>query len=223
MRDTCCTGARFLLLVLLSIIIFTTLLSRLGLLSSDTARTSTTKWRAQGEVDVLLGVETDDEGRNVNDLLANTDMSLANEDTGVVDRLGETEFVDTGLKTTLQEILNLQCQHVIELHARLIENTNTDETTNKCISFEKSLGILLVEGEQLTTNLSVDCALMRNWRFVPGSTTNLGESELDTPTSRLLRRPYSPTSLSSESFSTQPESVLIHSDLSRGKLLLIGR
>ena len=139
-----------LLLVLITLRIVILLLRRLGLLSANTTRTSTTKWRAQGEVNVLLGVETDDEGRNVDDFLANTDMSLTNENTGVVDGLGKTEFVDTSLKTTLQEILNLQCQHVIELHAGLIENTNTDETTNKCISFEESLGILLVEGEQLT-------------------------------------------------------------------------
>lgn len=38
-------------------------------------------------------------------------MTLADEDTGVVDRLGETELVDAGLKTALQEILNLQGQH----------------------------------------------------------------------------------------------------------------
>jgi hypothetical protein len=105
---------------------------------------------------VLLGVETDDKGRNVDDLLANPNVSLTNENTGVVDRLGETELVDTGLKTTLQEILNLQCQHVIELHAGLIENTNTDETTNKRISFEEPLGILLIEGKQLTTDSSVN-------------------------------------------------------------------
>ena len=148
--------AYLLIILILRIITSILLLSRLSLLSPDTTRTSTTKGRAESEINVLLGVETDDEGRDVNDLLANTDMSLTNENTGVVDGLGETEFVDTSLKTTLQEILNLQCQHVIELHARLIEDTNTDETTNKCISFEESLGVFLIESEQLTTDLSVN-------------------------------------------------------------------
>jgi len=113
---------------------------------------------------VLLGVETDNEGRNIDDLLANTDVSLADEDTGVVDGLGETELVDTGLQTTLQEILNLQGQHVIELHAGLVEDTDTDETANEGVTFEEALGVLLVEGKKLT-----------------GGTTNLGQGELDSP------------------------------------------
>ena len=99
---------------------------------------------------MLLGVETDNERRDVDDLLANTDVSLADENTSVVDGLGETELVDTGLQTTLQEILNLQGQHIIELHTGFVEDTNTDETANEGVSFEESLGVLLVEREQLT-------------------------------------------------------------------------
>lgn len=99
---------------------------------------------------MLLGVETDNEGGDIDDLLANTDVALANQDTGVVDRLGKTELVDTGLQAALQEILNLQGQDVIELHARLVEDTDTDKTSNQGIAFEKSLGVLLVEGKKLT-------------------------------------------------------------------------
>jgi len=77
-------------------------------------------------------------------------MSLTDKDTGVVDRFGETKLVDTGLQTALQEIFNLQGQHVIELHARLVQDTYAHETANEGVSFEKSLGVLLVEGEQLT-------------------------------------------------------------------------
>lgn len=99
---------------------------------------------------MLLRIKTDDERGNIDYLLANTDVSLTNQDTGVVDGLGETELVDTSLQATLQEILNLQCQHVIELHARFVQNTNADETANQGISFEKSLRVFLVEGEQLT-------------------------------------------------------------------------
>lgn len=99
---------------------------------------------------MLLGVETDNEGGDIDDLLANTDVALANQDTGVVDGLGKTELVDTGLQAALQEILNLQGQDVIELHARLVEDTDTDETANQGIAFEKSLGVLLIEGKKLT-------------------------------------------------------------------------
>jgi len=144
--------AHLLIILILSIITAILLLSSLGLLPPNTARASTTEGRAEGEIDVLLGVETDNERRDVDDLLANTDVSLADENTSVVDGLGQTELVDTGLQTTLQEILNLQGQHIIELHAGFVEDTNTDETANEGVSFEESLGVLLVEGEQLTAD-----------------------------------------------------------------------
>lgn len=52
------------------------LLGRLSLLSSDTTWSSSAEWRGKGEVDVLLGVETDDEGWDVDDLLSDTDSLL---------------------------------------------------------------------------------------------------------------------------------------------------
>lgn len=112
-----------LLLFLLSIILIVFALGGLGLLSSDTTRTSTTKGRAQGEIDVLLGIETNDEGGNIDDLLADSNVSLANKNTGVVNRLCETKLPDTGLQATLQEILNLQRQHVIELHFGFVKHS----------------------------------------------------------------------------------------------------
>jgi hypothetical protein len=56
----------------------------------------------------------------------------------------------TSLETTLQEILSLQGQNVIELHARLVEHTDTDQTANEGIALEEALRVLLVEGEKLT-------------------------------------------------------------------------
>lgn len=58
----------FLLGVIATLIL---LLGGLGLLPPDTTWASTTKWRGESEVDVLLGVETDDERWDVDDLLAN--------------------------------------------------------------------------------------------------------------------------------------------------------
>ncbi|KAH9824561.1 40S ribosomal protein S9-B [Teratosphaeria destructans] len=110
------------------------------------------------------------------------DVALADEHTSVVDGLGKAKLVDTGLETALQEILDLQGKHVIELHAGLVEHTDTDQTADEGIAFEETLGVLLVEGEQLT-------AMVVSGRFrrdksvqcIPGSTTDLGEGELDTP------------------------------------------
>jgi hypothetical protein len=60
-----------LLLILLTRIIIL-LLGGLGLLSPDTTWASSSKWRSEGKVDMLLGVETDNERWDVNDLLSNT-------------------------------------------------------------------------------------------------------------------------------------------------------
>jgi hypothetical protein len=43
-----------------------------GTLALDATRTATTVGGGYREVDVFLGVESDDEGRHVDDLLANT-------------------------------------------------------------------------------------------------------------------------------------------------------
>lgn len=169
---------------------------------------------------MLLGVETDNEGGDIDDLLANTDVALANQDTGVVDGLGKTELVNTGLQAALQEILNLQGQDVIELHARLVEDTDTDETSNQGIAFEKSLGVLLVEGKKLTAEclqlvFVLDRCEMEG--FNSALTYRAARRILDRvkptrQTSRLLRKPYSPTSFSSESLIRNKMSVsLSHS------------
>jgi hypothetical protein len=82
------------------------------------------------------------------------DVSLPDENTGVMDALGETELVHTSLKATFQEVFDLQGEHVIELHAGFVEDTDTDETANEGIAFEEALGVFLVEGEQLTIVMS---------------------------------------------------------------------
>ena len=101
------------------------------------------------------------EGLKIKDI---PDVTLTDEDTGVVDGLGEAELVHAGLETTLQEVLDLKGKDVIELHAGLVEDTDTHQTANEGIAFEETLRVLLVEGEELT-----------------GSTTDLGEGELDAP------------------------------------------
>jgi hypothetical protein len=112
-----------LLFVLLTGVVITTLLGGLGLLPPHATRATASEWRGQSKVDVLLRVETDHEGGDVDDLLADAvkslvlcsyrttcnsipDVALADEDTSVVDRFGETELVDAGLETALQEVLN---------------------------------------------------------------------------------------------------------------------
>jgi nucleoside-triphosphatase THEP1 len=145
---------QFVRLFLILLFAITTLSGGLGLLSADTARAAAAEGRGQSKVNVLLRVETDDERRNVDDLLANTDVALADQDTGVVDGLGKAELVDASLEAALQEILDLEGQDVIELHAGLVEDTDTDKTANEGIAFEETLGVLLLESKKLT---AVEC------------------------------------------------------------------
>lgn len=139
-----------LLFILLSIITTVLLLRSLRLLATDTAWAATAEWRVQSEVDVLLGVEADNERWNIDDLLADANVSLADEDTSVVNRLGKAKLVDASLKTALQEILHLKGQNVIELHAGLVEDTDANETANQSVTLEKALRVLLVQGQKLT-------------------------------------------------------------------------
>ena len=96
-------------------------------------------------------------------------MTLPNQYACVVDTLRQAKLENLCLKATLQEILNLQSQHVIQTHASLIEHTNANKTTNEGIALEETLRIFRVELEKLT-----------------GSTTNFGEDERDTPNLTLV-------------------------------------
>jgi hypothetical protein len=133
-------------------------------LSLDTTGTSTAIGRSEREVNVLLGVETDNERRDIDDLLANTDVTLTDQDTGVVDGLCKTELEDLGLKATLQEILDLQGQDVIELHLVLVQDTDADQAANQRVTLEEAAGVLVLQGQELT-----------------GSTTDVGQREANAP------------------------------------------
>ena len=131
---------------------------------------------------MLLGIQSDDERRDVDNLLADADVALLDEDTGVVDGLGEAELVDAGLQAALEEIFDFEGEHVIELHAGLVKDTDADETADEGVAFEETLGIFFVEGEELT---GTDQYFVSHSCFVgcvlPSSTSDLGEGEHDTP------------------------------------------
>ena len=80
-------------------------------------------------------------------------MALADENTSVMDGLGQSELEDLGLETPLEEILDLEAQDVIELHAVLVQDSNTNETAEEGIAFEETAGVLLLKGQELTSVL----------------------------------------------------------------------
>lgn len=140
---------------------------RRGALALDATGPSTTVGRGKGKVNVLLCVQTDNKRRDVHDLLANTvkqsqeldesdgilyvpDVALTDQDTGMVNGLGETALEHLCLEATFQEILDLQGKHVIETHPSLVEHTNAHEPANEGIAFKETLWVLIIEFEQLT-------------------------------------------------------------------------
>ena len=68
-----------------------------------------------GELDVLLGGDTDHEGGNVDQLLADSDVLLSDEDTGVMNGLGNLSLHDEGLESAFHELGNGEAEDVIEL------------------------------------------------------------------------------------------------------------
>ena len=135
--------------------------------------------RLEAEVDVLLRVEPDNEGGDVDHLLPHSDVSLPNENPRVGNGLGQPELEhlttqhslhwgrqtsDLSLKSSLHEILGLQSEDVVKLHLVLGEDSSPDQSAKESISFKQSLGVLLLQGEQL-----------------PGGGPDLGQGVLHSP------------------------------------------
>jgi len=113
---------------------------------------------------VLLRIESDDERRYVDDLLADANMPLSDEDTSMVDGLGVAELADQSLQAAFQKVFSLESEHVIELHARPVEHADANETADKRIALEKTFGVLLFKGKKLASG-----------------TTDLRQRQLDSP------------------------------------------
>ena len=109
-------------------------------------------------------------------------MPLTDQYTGVVDRFGEAQFEDLSLQSSLQEILDLERKYVIQFHARLVKDTNTHETTDQGVSFEKTTGVSFYSSTPNTQTKNERRAkrTFESEKFT-SSTTDLGERELDTP------------------------------------------
>ena len=125
-----------------------------SLLACNTARASLSVWGVDVEVNVLLSINAYKEGRNVDELLSNADVSLLDEDASVVDGLGQSLLEDLGLQAALEELLGGQLEDVIQLLLLLVKKTVTRHTAKKSLSLEKSLWVLRVKGEEDTSGLT---------------------------------------------------------------------
>ena len=110
----------------LFLLFFTNMSGSLRLLSLNTTGTATTERRRKSKVNVLLGVEADDERGYVDDLLANADVTLADENSSMVNGLCKTQLVDTRLEAALEKVFDLEGKNVVELQAGLVQDADPD-------------------------------------------------------------------------------------------------
>lgn len=86
---------------------------------------------------MLLLSDTDEEGWDVNELLADGDVLLSDENTGVVNRLSELSLLDEGLESALKELGGSQTEHIIELALSILQETKAHHTSDKGLTYCK--------------------------------------------------------------------------------------
>lgn len=69
------------------------------------------------------------------ELVPSPDVSLLNQNTGMMDRLGQTQLEHLGLQAAFQEVLGLETQHVIKLHAPFLQHAGPHQTTQQSIAW----------------------------------------------------------------------------------------
>ena len=103
--------------------------------------------------------------RSINQVLADSDVSLVNEDSGLMDGLGlETFLIDSSLQSLVKEFIDSKTQDVIELELLVAEEAVSVHSVEEGSSFEESSGVFFLESEELTSSLS-----------------ELGEEEMNSP------------------------------------------
>src|SRR5437667_11313662 len=68
-------------------------------------------------------------------------MPLTDQYTGMMNRFCKSQFEYLCLQSPFQEIFNFESKYIIQFHARFVENTDTNETTNQGISFKETTSI----------------------------------------------------------------------------------
>ena len=103
---------------------------------------------------MLFRGSPDVERGDVNELTSDTDVTLSDQHTGVVDGLGQSLLVNLGLKTTVQQLLGCQLKDGIQLEFVISEQSIPAHAAKQGSTLEDSLGILWVQGQQSTGSLS---------------------------------------------------------------------
>lgn len=122
--------------------------------TSVVTRAASAEGGGGGESDVLLGVNTDDKRRDVDELLGDSDVAATDEDTSVVDGLGHAALENLSLETALEQVTISEGKHKIELVLLLGQDTDALETAEEGTTFEDAARIMGIEGQQETGDLT---------------------------------------------------------------------
>ena len=77
------------------------------------------------------------------------DVALPDQDTSMVDGLGHAILEDDGLEAALEEVLNSEGKHVIQLVLTLTKETIAVHAAEECLTLKDTARVLLIQGEQL--------------------------------------------------------------------------
>ena len=77
------------------------------------------------------------------------DVALPDQDASMVDGLGHAILEDDGLEAALEEVLNSEGKHVIQLVLTLTKETIAVHAAEECLTLKDTARVLLIQGEQL--------------------------------------------------------------------------
>ena len=121
--------------------------------SRNTTRATTSVGRVLSELDVLLRVHMNHERGRVHQLASHTNVSLTDQNTGVVHRLRQTQLEHLRLQSAVHQLRRAQLQHVVQLLLLLRHQSQTGHTTDDSSTLEDAARVLLVQRQQLTSSL----------------------------------------------------------------------
>ena len=110
--------------------------------------------RGEGVVDVLLRVDSNEKRGRVAHLLSNTDVSLLDQHTGVVDGLGQAALEDLSLKASLEHLLAGHGEGIIQLSLSVVQQTHSHQLAQESLALELTGLAVLLKSQQVTSSRS---------------------------------------------------------------------
>ena len=124
---------------------------------------------------MLLRADSHQVAGDVDELLSNRDVSLSDEHAGVMHRVGKLSLGNDGLEASLHHLGQGKTKHVIELSLILLEETESNHSSDKGITYiiikilnneysstlEDSSLIFLVQSQKISGGLSTNSKYTR--------------------------------------------------------------